>query len=129
MEDLRRFRGFVRTGLTAGALMAIVATGAVTLLVATGVMPRSLVGAREMVALAIRAFAAGAVAGGLFAWLVSRGGLVTRRCQGFPAAVSRSGAASPLEACSSWRRWRLPSSSRGALSLGLAWRPDLEAAR
>jgi hypothetical protein len=59
--------------LTAGAALATVATTALTLGIATGLVPGSIFGVRELIGVAIRGFGGGAVAGGLFAWLVSRG--------------------------------------------------------
>src|SRR5262249_48858843 len=49
------------------------ATGTLALGLVTGLVPSSIFGARELIAVAIRGFAAGAVAGGLFAWFVARG--------------------------------------------------------
>ena len=67
------FRGLLRTSFTAGAVLSALATGTLALGLATGLVPSSIFGARELIAVAIRGFAAGAVAGGLFAWFVSRG--------------------------------------------------------
>jgi len=50
-----------------------VATGALAVGLATGLVPDSIFGARELIAVAIRGFSAGAVAGGLFSWFVRRG--------------------------------------------------------
>jgi uncharacterized membrane protein YidH (DUF202 family) len=69
----RRFLGLVRTSLTGGVVMSVFATGALALGLATGLVPSAFFGARELIAVAIRGFGAGAVAGGLFAWLVTRG--------------------------------------------------------
>lgn len=73
MDTLRRYRGFVRTALTAGAVMSAIGTGALAIGLATGVVPSSIFGVRELIAVAIRDFGAGAVAGGLFAWFMARG--------------------------------------------------------
>jgi hypothetical protein len=74
LEQPHRFRGMLRMSLTAGAVLSALATGALALGLATGIVPSSIFGPRELVAVAIRGFAAGAVAGGLFSWLVARGG-------------------------------------------------------
>jgi hypothetical protein len=73
LEQPHRFRGMLRMSLTAGAVFSALATGALALGLATGLVPASIFGARELVAVAIRGFGAGAVAGGLFSWLVARG--------------------------------------------------------
>ena len=73
MDGAHRFRGLVRTSFTAGITMSAIATGALALGLATGLVPTSIFGARELIAVAIRSFGAGALAGGLFAWLVARG--------------------------------------------------------
>lgn len=73
MDEARRYRGLVRMTLTAGGVLSAVATGALAVGLATGLVPESIFGAREVIAVAIRGFAAGAVAGGLFAWFVARG--------------------------------------------------------
>jgi hypothetical protein len=69
-----RFRGMLRMSLTAGAALSALATGALALGLATGLVPSSIFGPRELLAVAIRGLGAGAVAGGLFSWLVARGG-------------------------------------------------------
>ena len=74
LEQPHRFRGMLRMSLTAGAVLSALATGALALGLATGLVPSSIFGARELIAVAIRGFGAGAVAGGLFSWLVARGG-------------------------------------------------------
>jgi hypothetical protein len=73
VDETRRYRGLIRMSLTAGAAMATVATGALAIGLATGLVPTSIFGPRELIAVAIRAFGFGAVAGGVFAWFVSRG--------------------------------------------------------
>jgi len=73
LEQPHRFRGMLRMSLTAGAALSALATGTLAFGLAT-LVPSSIFGARELVEVAIRAFAAGAVAGGLFSWLVARGG-------------------------------------------------------
>jgi len=74
LDQPRRFRGVLRMSLTAGAVLSALATGALALGLATGLVPSSIFGPRELVAVAIRGFGAGAVAGGLFSWLLARGG-------------------------------------------------------
>jgi hypothetical protein len=73
MDETRRYRGLVRTSLTAGIVMSAIATGALVIGSVTGLVPSSIFGVRELMAVAIRGFGAGAVAGGLFAWFISRG--------------------------------------------------------
>lgn len=73
MDETRRYRGLVRTSLTAGIVMSAVATGALAIGLVTGLVPSSIFGVRELIAVAIRGFGVGAVAGGLFAWFVARG--------------------------------------------------------
>lgn len=73
MDATRRYRGIVRTSLTAGIVLSVVATGALVVGVTSGLVPSSIYGIREVLAVAIRGFAAGAVAGGLFSWFVRRG--------------------------------------------------------
>src|SRR6478672_1520652 len=69
----RRFRGLIRMSLTAGAVLSALATGSLAIGLATGLVHSSIFGPRELVAVAIRGFGAGAVAGGLFSWLLARG--------------------------------------------------------
>lgn len=73
MDEAHRYRGLVRTSLTAGTVMSAIATGALAIGLATGMVPSSIVGVRELIAVAIRGFGAGALAGGLFSWFVARG--------------------------------------------------------
>jgi len=73
MDEPHRYRGLVRTSLTAGLVLSALATGALAIGLATGLVPESIFGARELVAVAIRGFSAGALAGGLFSWFVRRG--------------------------------------------------------
>ena len=73
LHRLYRLRGLLRTSLTGGAILSVLATGTLALGLATGLVPSSIFGARELIAVAIRGFAAGAVAGGLFSWFVARG--------------------------------------------------------
>lgn len=73
MDWAHRYRGLVRTSFTAGITMSAIATGALALGLATGLVPTSIFGARELIAVAIRSFGAGALAGGLFVWFVARG--------------------------------------------------------
>jgi hypothetical protein len=72
-ETPRRFRGLIRMSLTAGGVMSALAIGSLAIGLATGRVPSSIFGPRELIAVAIRGFVAGAVAGGLFSWLVARG--------------------------------------------------------
>jgi hypothetical protein len=74
LEQPHRFRGMLRMSLTAGAVLSAFATGALALGLATGLVPSSILGPRDLVAVAIRGFGAGAIAGGLFSWLLARGG-------------------------------------------------------
>ena len=73
MDEGHPYRGLVRTSLTAGVVLCALATGALAIGLATGLVPASIFGARELIAVAIRGFGAGAVAGGLFSWFVRRG--------------------------------------------------------
>jgi hypothetical protein len=73
VDGTRRYRGLMRMSLTAGAALAAVAIGALAIGLATRLVPASMFGPRELIAVAVRAFAFGAVAGGVFAWFVSRG--------------------------------------------------------
>ena len=73
MDEAHRYRGLVRTSFTAGTVMSAIATGALAIGLVTGLVPSSIFGVRELIAVAIRGFVAGAVAGGLFAWFVARG--------------------------------------------------------
>ena len=73
MDETRRYRGLVRMSLTTGIVMSAIATGALAIGLVTGLVPSSIFGVRELIAVAIRGFGAGAVAGGLFAWFVARG--------------------------------------------------------
>jgi hypothetical protein len=73
MDEAHRYRGLVRTSFTAGVTISAIATGALALGLATDLVPSSIFGARELVAVAMRSFGAGALAGGLFAWFVARG--------------------------------------------------------
>jgi hypothetical protein len=52
--------------------LSVLATGTLALGLATGLVPESVFGARELVALAVRGLVVGGVAGGLFAWLLAR---------------------------------------------------------
>ena len=73
MSETRQYRGLVRTSLTAGAVLAALATGSLALGLAAGVVPESVFGARELVALAVRGFIVGAVTGALFSAFIRRG--------------------------------------------------------
>ncbi len=56
LEQPHRFRGMLRMSLTAGAVLSALATGALALGLATGLVPSSIFGARELIAVAIRGF-------------------------------------------------------------------------
>src|SRR5215831_19415050 len=73
LDAPHRARGLLRTALTAGAVLSALAAGTLALGLVTGLVPSSIFGAREVLAVAIRGFGAGAVAGGLFSWFVARG--------------------------------------------------------
>jgi hypothetical protein len=68
---MRRYRGVIRMSLTAGVALSVIASATMTLGLATGLVPKEIFGAREIATLAVRAFIAGAAAGGLFGWLVA----------------------------------------------------------
>ena len=68
-----RIRGLLRTSFTAGAVLSVLATGTLLLGIATGLVPSSIFGPKLVLAVAIRDFVAGSVAGGLFSWFVARG--------------------------------------------------------
>ena len=72
LDQPHPFRGVLRISLTAGAVLSALATGALALGLATGLVPSSIFGARELVAVAIRGFVAGVGAGALFSWFVVR---------------------------------------------------------
>lgn len=72
MDHSRRLRGMVGLALTWGVGLAALATGALALGLATGLVPSGIFGARELVAVAARGLLVGGVAGGLFGWLLSR---------------------------------------------------------
>ena len=71
MDDARRFRGILRMGAVWGVALSAIATSSLAIGLATGLVPSSIFGARELIAVAIRGLAAGAVGGGLFGWLLS----------------------------------------------------------
>lgn len=72
MDNHRRFRGLVGIAITWGVALATLATGSLALGLATDLVPASMFGARELVAVAVRGFLVGGVGGGLFAWLLAR---------------------------------------------------------
>ncbi len=72
MENGRRFRGIFGIAVTWGIALSTLATGSLALGLATGLVPSSIFGARELVAVAVRGLLVGGVAGGLFAWLLAR---------------------------------------------------------
>ena len=72
MGQDHRFRGIVGMSAIWGVALSALATTSLALGLATGLVPPGIFGAREMIAVAIRGFAAGALGGGLFAWLVAR---------------------------------------------------------
>jgi hypothetical protein len=73
MDETHRFRGLVRTSLTAGTVLSVLATGALAIGLATGFVPSEFFGARQLIGVAIRGFGIGALAGGLFASFLARG--------------------------------------------------------
>jgi len=72
VADTRVLRGIVRTSLTAGVVLSVIATGTVAVAFAAGLVPHSVIGAGQVIAIAARGFGLGAVAGGLFAAFVAR---------------------------------------------------------
>ncbi|HXT16198.1 MAG TPA: hypothetical protein VN706_11250 [Gemmatimonadaceae bacterium] len=74
MGETRRYRGLVRISLTAGVALSAVAVSFFVVGLASGLVPASVFGPREVVAIAVRAFCAGVVAGGLFSAFAMRGG-------------------------------------------------------
>ena len=72
MVRSQRFRGMVGIAATWGVALATLATGSLALGLATGLVPSSIFGARELVTLAVRGLLLGGVVGGLFAGLLSR---------------------------------------------------------
>ncbi|MCC6245668.1 MAG: hypothetical protein IT353_22745 [Gemmatimonadaceae bacterium] len=72
MTESRRFRGMFGMATTWGVALSVLATGTLALGIATGLVPSSIFGAREFVAVAVRGLLVGAVAGGLFGWLLAR---------------------------------------------------------
>ena len=73
MDNWRRYRGLFRTSLTTGVAFSGIALATAAFVVATGLVPSSLLGARDLISVALRGFGAGAAAGGLFGLLVARG--------------------------------------------------------
>jgi hypothetical protein len=71
MENSRRFRGIFGIATTWGIALSTLATASLALGLATGLVPPSIFGARELVAVAVRGLLVGGVAGGLFAWLLA----------------------------------------------------------
>lgn len=71
MENSRRFRGMLGVAATWGIAFSTLATGSLALGLATGLVPSSVFGAREFVAVAVRGLVVGGVAGGLFAWILA----------------------------------------------------------
>jgi MFS family permease len=72
MSDSRRFRGMVGMAAAWGVALSALATASLAIGLATGVVPSAYFGARDLMAVAVRGLATGAVGGGLFAWLVAR---------------------------------------------------------
>lgn len=72
MDHGRRFRGIFGMALTWGVGLSALATGALALGLATGVVPSEFFGAREIIAVSVRGLLLGGVAGGLFGWLIAR---------------------------------------------------------
>lgn len=72
MDSGRRFRGIFGIAVTWGVALSTLATGSLALGLAVGLVPSSIYGARELIAVAVRGLLFGGAAGGLFAWLLSR---------------------------------------------------------
>lgn len=72
MVSLLRARGVLRTAGTWAVGLSLLASTLLVLGIEFGVVPASVFGIRELVALAVRTFVAGGIAGGLFALLVAR---------------------------------------------------------
>jgi len=72
MGQDHRFRGIVGMSAIWGVALSALATTSLALGLATGLVPPGIFGAREIIAVAVRGFVAGAVGGNLFAWLVAR---------------------------------------------------------
>jgi hypothetical protein len=70
MDNARRFRVAVGISAMWGVALSVPVTCTLGLGLATGLLPASAFGARALIAIAARGFAVGAIAGGLFAWLV-----------------------------------------------------------
>ena len=71
MANSRRFRGIFGLAATWGAALGAFATSTLVIGLATGVVPSDVFGAREIIAVAVRGLAVGAVAGGFFGWLLA----------------------------------------------------------
>jgi len=71
METSRRFRGIFGIATTWGVAFSTLATGSLAVGLAAGLVPSSVFGARDLVAVAVRGLLLGGVAGGVFAWLLA----------------------------------------------------------
>ena len=71
MFDALRARGVVRTAVTWAFGLSAIGTLSLVLGVELGFVPSSVFGIRELVAVAVRDFVAGGIAGALFAYLVA----------------------------------------------------------
>lgn len=66
-----RSRGIIGLAVTWGVALSAFATSTLAVGVASGLVPGSIFGPREFIAVAIRGLIAGAVTGSLFGWLLS----------------------------------------------------------
>ena len=71
MQSSQRFRGIFGLSAIWGVALSAVATSTLVLGLATGIVPDSIYGVRELVAVAARGLVVGAVAGGLFGWILT----------------------------------------------------------
>ena len=72
MFSLLRARGVLRTAATWAIGLSVLASTLLIAGVEVGIVPSSIFGIRELVAVAARAFIAGGISGGLFALLMAR---------------------------------------------------------
>ncbi len=70
-QNSRRFRGIFGVAVTWGIALSALATSSLALGLAFGLVPTSVFGARELVALAVRGLFAGGLAGALFGYLLA----------------------------------------------------------
>lgn len=71
MQTGWRARGILGLAATWGVALSALATSALVIGLATGVVPDSIYGVRELAAVAIRGLLVGAISGGAFAWLLT----------------------------------------------------------